>query len=380
MSKIDKGIKYVIAITILIVTIYSLGVYKEISLMGYLFIMAMDFMVIYVDLFLVNIHKRKVVIIDTIIILLAISLLLKEGSYIYYSFILIALFQILRSCSKKLSYGYMFFMGILLSCIQWFIKTDLVEKWTNVFISLTIMVVTSTIMILIHYIIVQNDKLQQNQRILLQEKLKTEYTYEQLKKAYDRLEEYTVLKERDRIAREMHDTVGHSLTLALVELERYNMENIKEDNKRDFQIIIERVRRSLYDIRTTVHKIKDTSRWLEEIDKYIDSVNSEGILSISYTRDNLKDIDNNVFKCIYRIIQEAMTNGIKHGGATAFIIAIKEIDNNIVVRIINNGRGTIAYKKGFGLRSMEERLVEFKGHLEIETEEGFTITAYIPKG
>ena len=58
------------------------------------------------------------------------------------------------------------------------------------------------------------------------------------------------------------------------------------------------------------------------------------------------------------------------------------MNDNIVIRIINNGIGASAYKKGFGLSSMEERIISFYGSLDIDTAigEGFTITAYIPRG
>ena len=135
------------------------------------------------------------------------------------------------------------------------------------------------------------------------------------------MENYSVLKERDRIARQMHDTVGHSLTLSLVTLENYYRDKVSKEDADEFNIIIESVRKSLYNLRTTVHKIRETDNWCIEIDKLIENLKEENIINITYNRDDIRNIDNATGKCIYTIIQEGITNGIKHGNAKAFIIS-----------------------------------------------------------
>lgn len=216
----------------------------------------------------------------------------------------------------------------------------------------------------------------------MHESLKRAYAFEQLQKAYDELENYTVLKERNNIAREMHDTVGHNLTMALVALETFLMDKIKEEDKEEFKDITDIVRKALFDLRTTVHKLKDEVDWNLEIDNLVKRVDDQGIAKITYSKDDISNIRSEILKCVYRIIQEAITNGIKHGQATAFIIAVKIIEDKLVVRVINNGKAATGFKKGFGLNAMSERVNELGGTLEIQSDkdQGFTITAYIPKG
>ena len=96
-----------------------------------------------------------------------------------------------------------------------------------------------------HYIILQSKSLEKSKQELLLQSIQTEFAYEKLKEAYDKVENYSVLKERDRIARQMHDTVGHSLTLSLVTLENYYRDKVSKEDADEFNIIIESVRKSL---------------------------------------------------------------------------------------------------------------------------------------
>ncbi|MNN32914.1 Sensor protein VraS [compost metagenome] len=93
------------------------------------------------------------------------------------------------------------------------------------------------------------------------------------------------------------------------------------------------------------------------------------------------DSDVNIYdsgkKVIYRALQEGLTNGIRHGKSTAFIFKLFERDNSINFSLEDNGIGAVALTKGFGLRSMEERVKELGGQLDIYSEEGEGFSIYI---
>jgi len=382
MNRIDKRVSYIVAVAILIATTYTLGVYNRLSFIEYLIIISMDVILIYSELFLINENKNKLLIIlDVTVIVFTLFLSIRDFDFIYYIYYVLALFQLMRKVKPLYFYLLSTVTNILSLGVIVFIIKDETQMWYKLLIAVIILVVSLTITSLISSVINQNRLVEEGKRKILEENLKKTYAYEQLKRAYDELENYTILKERDRIAREMHDTVGHNLTVTLVELENFAAQKVKLEDKEEFNYSIERVRKSLYDIRTTLHKIKDNSNWLLEIDNFINELKRQNVVSINYTREDPRDINMNVAKCIYMVIQEAITNGIKHGDAKAFIIAIKQDEENVIVRIIDNGKGTIAYKKGFGLNSMEERVKDLRGKIEIESDidEGFTITAYIPK-
>lgn len=77
--------------------------------------------------------------------------------------------------------------------------------------------------VIIKHMIRLNEKLEAAQIHLVEKNMDLSHAYEQLKRAYDDLEDYTIMKERTNMSREMHDTVGHALTTSLVELELCKM-------------------------------------------------------------------------------------------------------------------------------------------------------------
>ena len=104
------------------------------------------------------------------------------------------------------------------------------------------------IMLGIKYMIKINQNLEQMQIHLVEKNLELSQAYEQLRRAYDDLEDYTIMKERNYMSREMHDTVGHTLTTSLVELEICKMLIVdQEEAKKRLEHVIEQVRRGLTD-------------------------------------------------------------------------------------------------------------------------------------
>lgn len=371
MNKIEKGVCYLEITLIFLATLISIFTLSEYPLLKYISITVLDLLVIYNELFNYKENNKNTLIlaISAFIIVNLTFAFFTDDIYIMY--LIIILFQILRVSIK--CYYLLFILSIV------FINASSIMH-SQIFFSNLILLIGNAFIYLLYYIILQSKSLEKSKQEILLQSIQTEFAYEKLKEAYDKVENYSVLKERDRIARQMHDTVGHSLTLSLVTLENYYRDKVSKEDADEFNIIIESVRKSLYNLRTTVHKIRETDNWCIEIDKLIENLKEENIINITYNRDDIRNIDNATGKCIYTIIQEGITNGIKHGNAKAFIIAVKIIDNNLIIRVINNGKASSSYKKGFGLNSMEESINSLGGSLEIESsiEDGFTLTAYIP--
>jgi signal transduction histidine kinase len=233
---------------------------------------------------------------------------------------------------------------------------------------------------LITYILIQNTELLRIKEKLTTQNLILENTCENLRRAYNKLEDYTIVKERSNLAREMHDTVGHTLTTTLVELEMCKMLTDKENEiSVHLDNVTEQVRKGLYELRTTVTKIKVNVNWYQEMNVLIERLIKNTGISINTFIDDISGINQNIQSCCYRIIQEGMTNGLKHGHATAFIINLCLIDNVIKLAVIDNGKGSSGFNKGFGLTAMTERVDELGGSIEFDNSvEGFSIKAEIP--
>lgn len=203
------------------------------------------------------------------------------------------------------------------------------------------------------------------------------------------IEEIAILKERNRISREVHDGVGHVLSTTMIQLSA--MERIGKiegntlgemaGNLREF------VNESFSEVKTAIRELKPSEYEsyeglirISELCKKVESLSDlEVRLTITGERWNLKDIQE---MNLYRIIQETLSNCIKHSKANKVLIVISFDDTNLMLVIKDNGCGVDKIREsGIGIKSIKERTKELFGTVEyISNEnEGFTTKVIIPK-
>ncbi len=223
------------------------------------------------------------------------------------------------------------------------------------------------------------------------EKEDKEELYKELLKAHRELREYaneieklTIVKERNRIARDLHDTLGHSITGTIMEMEMaYHL--LEEDSKGSKELISKSIismRDGLKKIREVVETLKNhdnISVGLNSIEKLIDDFSNK-------TKVNIKlNVKGKVVKTrpsinivIYRTIQEALTNSVRHGCASNVIIELIYLEDKIEFFIRDNGKGCEFINKGHGLKGMKERITDVKGQVKFSSKQGFIIEGCLP--
>lgn len=92
----------------------------------------------------------------------------------------------------------------------------------------------------------------------------------------------------------------------------------------------------------------------------------------------LKNFDKDEEDIIYRIVQESITNAIRHGKADKIWVRIDRVYNMLKIHLKDNGVGCSNIQKGFGLHHMEERLEMLHGSLSYNGDEGFVVEAELP--
>ena len=208
-----------------------------------------------------------------------------------------------------------------------------------------------------------------------------------IKKLEEQAKKLAVMEERNILAKEIHDVLGHSLILALHTLESNKL--ILNDNPE--QAIL-RLKQVLVDIdggmveiaaanasilvqhkseSTLMTELADMSSRLEEVGVKFEVMHSESIR-------NYSDL---ITKTVYRICQEACTNAIKHGKANCITASFMGKDQSLYIHIIDNGLGCTEFSKGNGLHGMEERVYGLGGSIRFsffEDSNGFMIHAIIP--
>ncbi|MFT3984154.1 MAG: sensor histidine kinase [Lachnospiraceae bacterium] len=213
-----------------------------------------------------------------------------------------------------------------------------------------------------------------------------------LQKANTQLQDYAMItekmgetKERNRLAREIHDTLGHLLTGISAGLDGCIATVLKspEDTKQQLEVISDVAREGIRDVRRSVNELRPDSMerlGLEyAVTKMITDINSltqtKIYLDASVSRLKYDEDEENA---IYRVIQESITNSIRHGNASEIRVIMKEECSELIILIQDNGTGCSEIKKGFGTKHMQERIKMLDGTISFDGSAGFKVEARIP--
>jgi signal transduction histidine kinase len=218
---------------------------------------------------------------------------------------------------------------------------------------------------------------------------------EELSIANQRIRSYAIkaqemgsLQERNRIAREIHDSLGHSLTALNLHLEMaLKLSQIKPEKSREVLAEAKRLGSiALNDVRLSVSAMRSDPLQNQDlptaIQKLADEFEFSNNLKPLCHLETMPHISQPIATTIYRIVQEALTNISKYAQASEVRIEIYHRPTELELRIIDNGQGFIPTNNvsGFGLQGMRERVLSLQGRFAIisESQQGCQIVAIIP--
>jgi len=180
--------------------------------------------------------------------------------------------------------------------------------------------------------------------------------------------------ERKRIIQELHDGVGQLLTAVRLRVEMLESdEALRKEIMTLINDTIAEVKRISYNVMPNAivdFGLEAALRGLcENTRKYTNLV-----FDFKYVKEVDRKLNFDVTIAVFRIVQEALNNVIKHAGATQVVLHVLEKDDEIYLLLKDNGRGIneqqITLKSGTGLRSMQERAKLLNGNLEIHADDG----------
>ena len=221
----------------------------------------------------------------------------------------------------------------------------------------------------------------------LREKVLTlQDTNAQLLQAQDYELRAAALAERTRIAREIHDGVGHLLTRLLLQVKALQVVHRDEPGVvADLATLDGGLGEALDSMRRSVHALSDDG---EELATSLNLLGSRcGIESVRVDCSTEAEPPAAVARCVVAVVREALTNAARHGGARSARVAVADypafwqvtVDNDGIVPAEGepavDGRGG----SGLGLRSMTERVEALGGRVRITPRPRFTVFATIPK-
>ena len=206
----------------------------------------------------------------------------------------------------------------------------------------------------------------------------------QKNKALQEKQDYEIynatLKERNRIAREIHDNVGHVLSRTILLTGAAKALNKDQNLEPILDGLDDSLNSAMDSIRSSVHDLHDEAVNLQESIKGI--IRDFNYFEVELKYDMSNKVTSNVNYCLIGIVKEALSNVMKYSGATYVKITVREPPALYQLCVEDNGHGcadNMNKTTGIGLKNMQERVSTLNGTLRIESEKGFRIFVVIPK-
>ncbi|MFZ5351725.1 MAG: sensor histidine kinase [Bacillota bacterium] len=336
-----------------------------------------------------------------ILLLLVLNMQIRSIYFKGKAFILSLLGDMAMICFLYQSYGGYIFFPLLATAVDGivygnkfnyaaFILTSLVYVWF--ILPLTI---EAKMLCMFIYLILSASSFMY---VFLNNKLKeVEYLYDDVRKYSQELESakkqielyshqvenLASVKERQRISEEIHDTIGHRLTALLMQMEAgvRLLDSGNQSGRELLDMSVENLRESIDVLRQTVRSMrpKQYRNLIFSIEEMLKKFKRETGINTSFdVKGAAVRLLPGVEMVLYKNVQEAVTNAVRHGKARNILIQLIYEEAIILLRIKDDGAGCTDIKKGIGLSAMEDRLKFVGGSLNIDGSSGFIIENRIP--
>ncbi|HDR8070377.1 TPA: hybrid sensor histidine kinase/response regulator transcription factor [Bacillus cereus] len=206
-----------------------------------------------------------------------------------------------------------------------------------------------------------------------------------LEQYVSQVERITLLEERDRLSKDLHDTMGHSYTSIIMGMETLRMELKSKEGEQQLDSLLQLARNSMEEVRLYLHQLDLSQESLplattlqqltEEFKKHAKVNVRTRIIGEEYIVSKQSKMT------LYRSLQESLTNAVRHGHSTEIIVSLHFEPQQIRLDVQDNGCGVEEWKDGFGLTAMKERVSQSQGRVIVYSKkgEGTLISCVLPK-
>jgi signal transduction histidine kinase len=189
------------------------------------------------------------------------------------------------------------------------------------------------------------------------------------------LAELSVMEERNKLARDVHDIVGHTLTTTIVQIEaaRMLLEKDKDKGVEKLASISTLVRKSMDDIRHSMKTLSQSSDdWnlRRALSQLLEDTETATGIHIEYDIEDTPELKTTHKKVLFHALQEGITNAIRHGECTEIHFQLKYEQGKVEFYLHNNGKRYLPNELGLGLTAMKDRVQSVGGEFLIGTHNG----------
>ena len=244
---------------------------------------------------------------------------------------------------------------------------------------------TSVLILFLVYILflIQDQMLESAQMRRINDELRT--LNHQLEEMADVREKMGETRERNRLAREIHDTLGHTLTglSTGIDAAKTLLQRDPDMAIKQLDILSSTAREGLKDVRRSVRKLRPDALENHTLKGALETMIEEFMRSSGVKVSYVCHLDSLDFQpdeedTIYRIVQECMTNSVRHGHASRIYISFGKDQDSLILIIEDDGKGCVDIQEGFGLHHMKERIALLNGNVRFYGRDGFEVLVELP--
>lgn len=185
------------------------------------------------------------------------------------------------------------------------------------------------------------------------------------------------LRERNRIAREIHDNVGHMLSRSILQAGALLAINQQENLKEHLGALKDTLSLAMDEIRNSTHDLHDDSIDLRQAVSDMLSEFSGYQVHLSYDISGF--VPAPVKYCFIAIIKESLSNITRHSNATEVSVTLQGHPSLYRLTVADNGTDIQQAPSGIGILNMQERVKNLNGHFSVSTDKGFVVFASVPR-
>jgi len=213
---------------------------------------------------------------------------------------------------------------------------------------------------------------------------RNERLLDELKETQQKLQELAVVEERNRLARDLHDSVKQQVFAISMQLSAAR--TVLSESDKAYQSVVEAERLAQQagtELTGLIHQLRppglESKTLSDVVREYVTEWSRQNNVAASLNVDIDSTLSLNEEQALFRVIQEALSNIARHSHATEAVVELIEVDSEILLCVADNGIGLDRghLQKGVGLNSMRERLTQIGAtfHVQSEKDSGTQITA-----
>ncbi|GFZ86815.1 histidine kinase [Paenibacillus marchantiophytorum] len=209
--------------------------------------------------------------------------------------------------------------------------------------------------------------------------------YAVLEQYISQMEQMTLIEERNRLSKDLHDTMGHAFISIIMGLETLRSEVTATDGEQKVEALLQVTRNSLEEVRHYLHQVdspQDRSTLIQSLQKLVDDFQKFSKVKVRIrTFGEAYAVSKQAKMTLYRCLQESLTNAVRHGQASEIEIKLQYEEKQIRLEVQDNGLGTENLQAGFGVNAMKERAANLQGQVNLYAKpgEGTLVTCYLPR-